>query len=462
MTVIQRILKYMVEQKANPQGVRPSRCVAIRNTYADLTDTTIRDWMGICEGLGPYTAGGMSPPSQRLRFRLDDGTRVEADMIFISLDRPEHVRKLKGTQLTYVWANEASELAKVVIDQADLRHGRYPATEICGVDPTWHGILGDTNAPDDDHWYAELERDPPAGWEFFVQPGGLQRAGTLPNGRVRWIHQDHENAKSLLRKYPEGYYLRGMAGKSDAWIAVFLGNELGSVFAGKPVWQEYRENLHLSPIPLVVVPGLTIYVGLDFGLTPAAVLGQRVKGGRWQIFREICATDMGAKQFAKVLGTVLRDDYKGYGFSIWGDPAGDQRSQGDSDDTVFKILKLNGIAAHPAPTNDFTLRREAVANQMTRMVDGTPALLIDPSCTMIKKGCAGGYRFKRLEVAGEERFKDVPLKNAYSHPCEALQYLMIGAGEGDTLIRSADSGPVQTSSRPENQRVANYLRTLGR
>lgn len=36
----------------------------------------------------------------------------------------------------------------------------------------------------------------------------------------------------------------------------------------------------------------------------------------------------------------------------------------------------------------------------------------------------------------------MPDKNAFSHPCEALQYLMLGAGEGKSLVRSeASKGP---------------------
>jgi hypothetical protein len=33
----------------------------------------------------------------------------------------------------------------------------------------------------------------------------------------------------------------------------------------------------------------------------------------------------------------------------------------------------------------------------------------------------GGYCYKRLQVSGE-RYRDVPDKNSYSHPHDALQY----------------------------------------
>ena len=37
-------------------------------------------------------------------------------------------------------------------------------------------------------------------------------------------------------------------------------------------------------------------------------------------------------------------------------------------------------------------------------------------------------------VVGDERFHDKPNKNRFSHPCEAAQYMMLGAGEGYTVV----------------------------
>ena len=49
---------------------------------------------------------------------------------------------------------------------------------------------------------------------------------------------------------------------------------------------------------------------------------------------------------------------------------------------------------------------------------------------------AGGYYYKRVQVAGDERFHAKPNKNRFSHPCEAAQYMMLGAGEGNSVIPS--------------------------
>ena len=53
-----------------------------------------------------------------------------------------------------------------------------------------------------------------------------------------------------------------------------------------------------------------------------------------------------------------------------------------------------------------------------------------------RKGMAEGYAYKRVQVVGGERYHDKPNKNRYSHPCEAGQYMMLGAGEGQSVVPS--------------------------
>src|SRR6185295_14585511 len=85
-------------------------------------------------------------------------------------------------------------------------------------------------------------------------------------------------------------------------------------------------------------------------------------------------------------------------------------------------LAEEGIACVPASTNSFVGRREAVAKYLTRLSDGKPCLIVDPKCDMIRRGFNGRYQYRRLQVVGAERFKDVPDKNDYSHLHDALQY----------------------------------------
>ena len=110
-----------------------------------------------------------------------------------------------------------------------------------------------------------------------------------------------------------------------------------------------------------------------------------------------------------------------------------------------------GIPCRAAPSNDFTLRREAVASTLNRMVDGEPGFLLSPTCTMLRKGFAGGYAYKRVQVVGDERYRDAPDKNAYSHPHDALQYLLSGGGEARVVMRREERKANPHLPQPESK-----------
>lgn len=433
-----KTFRICTHQAPDGMNMRKVRIAAVRNTYPDLMGTTVKDWLEMFGDLGKFTQGNKEPPTHRLSFLLEDGTTVKAEIVFIALDRPEHVRKLRGLQLTAAWVNEVKELSFAVIQMLDLRVGRYPQE----VTPTWYGIYGDTNAPDTDHWYYRMaEEDKPEGWEFLRQPGGLIRDSKDSPWRENPLA---ENIKNL----PPGYYLKGAQGKEEDWILVNLANEYGFVKSGKPVYPGYKDSAHCREFSLTT--GLPLYIGLDFGLTPAAVFAQRTTMGQWRIHRELVTEDTGAIRFADELKRFIADNYKGFDIAqITGDPAGDQRQSGDSEErTVFQLLDVHGVKALPAFTNDFTVRSEAVASTLTRFIDGEPGFLIHPQCKVTRKGMQGGYAYKRVAVAGEERFRDMPDKNRFSHPCEALQYCVMGGGEGEAVIaKPANSGEAERFRR---------------
>jgi hypothetical protein len=108
------------------------------------------------------------------------------------------------------------------------------------------------------------------------------------------------------------------------------------------------------------------------------------------------------------------------------DPAGRARAQTD-ERTCMDELAAAGLAAGPARTNDFIARREAVAGFLNAGEPGAPGLVLSPSCRLLRKGFLSGYRYERVQVAGDERYKDAPVKNMYSHIHDALQYAALAA-----------------------------------
>jgi hypothetical protein len=415
-------------QAPDESGVRRTRFAVVRNTYRELKDTTLRTWLSWFpeEDFGPF---GYSEMAHGIEVPLLDGTRASVQVLFRALDRPRDVKKLLSLELTGAWVNEARELPLTLVEALGDRVERYPSRR-GGPGCTWAGVILDTNPPDNDHWWRRLAEDEkPAGWAFFRQPGGLvERGGTfLPNPRA-------ENLQHL----PPDFYVRRMGGKDPRHIRVYYCARYGAVDDGMPVYPEFDEARHVAPRDLEPTPGLTLYVGLDFGLTPAAAMGQRLADGRWRILDELVTRDMGIKRFAALLAERLALRFPGLETEIWGDPAGVQRAQTD-ERTPYDILRAAGLHARPTNTNDPVLRREAAAAALARDIDGQPGLVLSPCCKTLARGMAGAWRYRRLFVSGEDRFADAPEKSRFSHVCEAAQYMLLGAGE-DRRLLSGEGG----------------------
>jgi len=184
---------------------------------------------------------------------------------------------------------------------------------------------------------------------------------------------------------------------------------------------------------------LPLHIGLDFGLTPAAVFGQRYPNGKWHILEEIVTEDMGLERFGQMLLYELNMRYPKFEVKVWGDPAGMKRDE-IFEVTAFDHLRTIGLQAQPTASNDFQVRREAGAAPMLRLVDGKPGLRVSSKCGKVRKALAGGYHFKRVGISGgNDRFRDVPNKNDSSHVGDAYGYLLLGAGEHRRLTRNARS-----------------------
>lgn len=182
------------------KGVRRTRGLIIRNTYRELEDTTRKTF----EQWIPTETGEWSEEdfTFTLRFGLADGTTVESEILFRSLDRPQHVRKLLSLELTFAYVNELREIPKMAIDLLESRLGRYPSKVEGGA--SWFGWWGDTNPWPAAHWGARLFKKPPEGYELYVQPSGRSAKA--------------ENVENL----PDGYYERLTRGKDKEWIGVYI------------------------------------------------------------------------------------------------------------------------------------------------------------------------------------------------------------------------------------------------
>lgn len=446
---VMEMFRICQNQEPNAQGVRKTRWACVRNTYPELKGTVIKTFQAwLPEQICPIKYD--SPITGNMNINHPDGkTRIEAEFLFLSMDKPKDVKKLMSLELTGIWINEAQFLPLPLVTEAVTRTGRYPEKRIEEnfEGATWNGMIMDTNSPDDDHWWFQLESNPPKGWEFFVQPGALLDITAVPEASLSealktqigsgyvadWLGRRFvanplaENVANHKKGY--GYWFDNIQGQTLNWIRSRVCNEFATVQQGKPVFMDhFNKELHVSKEKLVPVKGWETFIGLDFGLTPAAIIGQIAPMGQLRIVDEVVATGMGIERFiTEQLSPLLRTKYQGCTIRVIGDPAGVQRSQTD-ERTCFQLLEEYGFNAQPAETNNTTARLEAVRWWLSRLVGkGQPAMLISPHCKTLIKGYETGYAYRQLNVSGEEKFSDNPDKNRYSHPHDANQYLCLGA-----------------------------------
>jgi hypothetical protein len=406
------ILKIVHEAKriaACPDGIRRSRAIWIRQSREQLRDTSIPDFLSwLPDGL----AGTFHKTEYKFLLEFDD---VSCEVLFRGLDDAGDVRRLLSLQATFAIADEFRELNPAVFDALTGRLGRYPSKALNGVgckddygnqiDKMW----GMSNPPDTDTFWEQYLQNPPDNAAVFFQPSGLSQ-------EADW-----------LQYLKDDYYPNLCEGKSDAWIQVFVHGKFGASLSGKPVWPAFEKGMHvaktaLSPIRMSTHP---ILIGVDFGLQPAAAIGQVDPSGRLLVFNDLVSEGMGILRFTREkLKPLLANKFAGMNILIIGDPAGTQRGQTD-EKSCFDILKAEGFRVIPAKTNSILPRVNAVDALLTRTVDGKSGIILDPTGTPnLQAALRGGYRYK-IKTNGE--MDDSPEKNRHSHIADAMQYLALHA-----------------------------------
>jgi hypothetical protein len=454
-TMCARIMRHIQEQRVSKlTGRRMSRWGFCRNTYPELKNTTIKTWLELVpqEVYGKFNWG--QPPHHKLRFMGMGGVEVEAEIIFLALDDMDDIQKLRSFEFTGIAWNEMSFIDKALFDEASGRL-RYPSKEHGGS--LWHGMIGDSNAPDEDHWLAIMtgqvpmppnlteqemrEYQWPQEWGFYCQPPAVLE---VRDARGQVVDYAVNPAAENLENLRENYYQETLRAKAKPWIDSRLRNVVALVVDGSPVWPQFSVDSHVAPAPLRPVSGTSVVVGLDFGRQPAAIFMQAVNN-RVLIQYELLGFNEGAVTFAPKVKRFLETHYLGFTVEFWGDPAGTKKGE-QVERTAYDIFAANGMRVVPAPGdgmghNRITTRVDAVTHLLTGMYDGRPRFVLSPLCRTLKLAMAGRYHLVR-EEDGELR----PKKDKYSNPADALQYGVLGLGEGSRMIGLAHAGamkPVQ-------------------
>jgi len=442
---IMKIAYEAAKVAVSTDGIRRSKCVWIRNTRAMLKDSSIPDFL---KWFPEGAAGVYQRTDLNFTLKFDN---VECEVMWRGLEDTSDVRRLLSLNLTFGVMDEFREISPDIYNALTGRIGRYPDHTMVPHKPEWgvdkkgnpiggcvddYGkpvdkIWGASNAPDVDSFWENLISDPPDNVSITIQPSGL-------SPEADWI------------KYlKDGFYENLAEGKSEDWIDVYIRAQFGKTLAGKPVFKSFNAETHVSKTELVpnALNG-TVWVGIDNGLSPSAVIGQVDFGGRILVYDAIYSEGMGALRFCREkLKPLLAAKYPGYKIMLIADPACKQRAQTD-EKTIVDIYKAEGLTIKTAKTNLLIPRIAAVDQYLTRTIDGKGAILMCPvGAKSLIQAMRGKYRYK-TSTKGETA--DTPEKNhPWSDIADAVQYLCLHADGG-----SVYGAVTQTQARREVQSVS--------
>jgi hypothetical protein len=199
-TIIE-LLRRSIQQGRAPDGYRYTRFAVVRQTLKQLKDTVLKDcdtWIA-ANGMGHWKV------SEGVYHVVFDDVRSE--WVFLPLEDSTDQARLLSMQLTGAWMSECIEMDISILGPISGRLGRYP-TGAKG-NPTWHGIIADTNMPTEmTDWHRFMENIR-AGlvpdWSLFVQPSGMDPAAE----NLNWLTQTD---KTVL--LPQNHPVRIQQGRS--------------------------------------------------------------------------------------------------------------------------------------------------------------------------------------------------------------------------------------------------------
>lgn len=401
------------------KNVRRTRFIILRNTVQQLKSTVkpLLDAWFITMPPTPLGSWRLTDNVFEMRFALPDGTSVHSEFWLMPADTPDDVRRLLSLECSAAWAEECREVDPEVFESLSGRVARFPSRAAGGV--TYPGVIGSTNPPPLGTYWQEHITTPPANWGVYIQPPAVLEDGAL--------NPDAENLENLD---PE-YYNNIMVGKTQPWIDVYLRNQFGAGEFGNPIFKaSFIRKFHVaSGLHHVLQSVNPLVVGMDNGLTAAAVIGQQDARGRVNVLDEAEVPEgetMGVETFLdRILVPKLTAEFpfRKDNIVFVVDPACFQRSQVD-EKTIAQAIMQRGYRVIRASTNDPERRISAVEQLLARQIDGKAGLLIDEKASNLASALEWGYRYKKTS--------NVPEKNWFSHKADAFQYFCLFYGGQET------------------------------
>jgi hypothetical protein len=434
--------------------------MAIRSSYRELKDSTIKTFMG---WFGDIATWRESENLALIKLPAASDPKVYLEHIyrFRSLEKPEDVKKVQSFEGAFIGLDEvvptfggttmrSSEgipIEVIEITNSRLRH-------------KWQGIPSHrytqvivANPPTHSHWLYKhyLAKDPA---ELAKRKGGVS---------IHFIPHE-ENVKNL----PDDYYeiLCDTFHDPDLVRRLVFG-EIVTTWSGEAVFPEAKARNFTSE-KITPVKGVPLILGWDYGLTPGTLITQLAPNGQWRWLSEVQNFNCAFDTHLEMVRAHLHDFYPGWEIRSWGDPAGAQRTQTD-EKTCVEMAAAAGYEIKPG-RQDWQARKESMKQRLLRSAaDGEPGLLVSRSgCPLAAEGLGGAYRYPK-SASGEIGTR--PIKNHVSHLMDCAQ--MVATREfqinpqafkprpGEGLILEPPT-PANPFRKPKDQKSSGTGSWLGR
>lgn len=468
------LFKIYVEMCRMPRckdGIRRSKWLVYRPTYPELKETVIPDFLDF---FPEAEYGAFYENSEPIRYDVKF-LDVEAEVVFMALDPRTEAwkKKLRSFVCTGAYGNEIQFQTLELFNGVTQRTGRYPAKSMCPAYDRKKRHWADLNAPEThDHWVllmrgdtpipAEMPRDQamaydkPEGWEFYVQPPAvlekISREGDLLGYE---LNPEAEN----LQNMGADPYVPALGGLTRDQVDRDYRNVTRARKSGQARYPGFSRDKHVAKSELIPDPRLPVYMGADGGASPAVSLWQR-HGQQWRGMGVVIKHNVTIHEFAPMVidylagrfGFVLQAD--GPGLITWGDPQlGWQAEHGAPSASIYR---KHGIEVRAQWQKDRPkVRWETGRRLLSEFPDGHPRVLMCPVHCQPLISAFENCTMRVMKVPGGELVREEVVKNDWSHPVEATEYVWCGGGEARETVghpdRPARTGPINTLA--SNQRM---------
>jgi hypothetical protein len=404
--------------------VRPMQVAIVRDTHQNLKTNTLKSIQRAFPGLFAFRddakkmfRAGCDIADVNAWYEKPDGdppTWIDASLF--GMDDLKSLDRIQGGEYDLIWIEEPAPILSsgnngireevYLVCAQRIRGTRNPE------DPTDAGtpkrLQISMNPADEEHWTSRQQDDP-----------------IIPSLAVYRIKRG-ENV--YLSEVDRDMTAKIFAGRADLH-ARFVEGRRAKVYDGVAVTPEFNEGLHVAKEWILPDPNTEVLRMWDGGLNPACVLAQITPSGRLHFLDSILGQNIGMEQLIEtklkyVLGRPRYQRIKRY--RDIGDPSLVTPEQANSDYSASKIIEEKLKTSFEQGIASWQVRREAWKWVLTQMPGGVPMVQVSPRVTegeklnWIRGGLAGGYCYK---VTPDGRVvTDVPLKNLFSHPCDAVSH----------------------------------------